>query len=109
MSLNVAQLAKDMAAALTGSLKEQVPGIKDYAEAEARKLGQTLQMIEKLALAGKIDEEEAKLHLEIQKNAMRTVLLTIEGLGVLAAEDAINSALKVVSKTVNTAIGFALL
>jgi hypothetical protein len=37
------------------------------------------------------------------------VLLTLEGLGLLAVEAAINAALKVVSDTVNSAIGFALL
>ena len=47
--------------------------------------------------------------MEIQKNASRTVLLTIEGLGLLAVEAAINAALNVVKDAVNTGIGFTLL
>ena len=66
-------------------------------------------MVEKLKLLGQIDEEEAELQFNIQKNASRTVLLTIEGLGILAVEQAINAALDVVSDTVNTALGFNLI
>jgi len=66
-------------------------------------------MIEKLKLKNEIDDEEARLQFKIQKNASRTVLLTIEGLGVLAAEEAINAAMKVVKDTVNSALGFTLI
>lgn len=109
MGLNISQIAKEMTAVFVGALRDKAPDIRRYAESEAKKLAQTLSMIEKLALAGKIDEEEARLHLEIQKNATRTVLLTIEGLGMLAVEGAINSALDVVKGAVNTALGFSLL
>ena len=40
---------------------------------------------------------------------MQTVLLTIEGLGIVAVQNAINSALDVVKDTVNKAIGFGLI
>ena len=53
--------------------------------------------------------QQAELHLQIQKNAMRSVLLTVEGLGLLAAEQAINQALALVKDQVNAAVGFALL
>lgn len=109
MALSASQLGKDMVAALKGALMEKWPEIKEYGEAEAKKLAQTLVMIEALRVSGKINEEQATLHLEIQKNATRTVLLTIEGLGILAAEAAINAALNVVKDAVNTALGFALL
>jgi len=45
----------------------------------------------------------------MQKNATRMVLMTIEGLGVLSAEAAINSALSAVKDNVNQEIGFTLL
>jgi hypothetical protein len=108
MALNVSQLAQGIGDAFIGSLKQSVPGIKDFAQSESQKLAQTLVMIETLKLTGKIDETEARLHLEIQKNATRTVFLTLKGLGILAAEQAINAALNVVRSTVNTAVGFAL-
>ncbi|MBX9902355.1 MAG: hypothetical protein K2Y28_16385 [Burkholderiaceae bacterium] len=109
MGLNVSQLGKDILGAFKGALTEKWPDIKDYAEAEAKKMAQTLVMIETLKLSGKINNEQANLHVEIQKNATRIVLLTLEGLGVLAVEAAINAALGVVKDTVNSALGFALL
>ena len=45
----------------------------------------------------------------MQKNASRSVLLTVEGLGILAVEEAINAALDVIKGAANKAIGFALL
>lgn len=109
MALSASQLGKTILAALKGALTEKWPEIKEYGEAESKKLAQTLVMIEALKVSGKINEEQAALHMEIQKNSSRTVLLTIEGLGVLAVEAAINSALNVVKDAVNTVLGFELL
>lgn len=109
MSLDTNQLATDMINAMKGVLQDKWPKIKEYGEAESRKLAESFAMVEKLKLLNEIDEDEARLHFTIQKNASRTVLLTIEGLGVLAAEGAINAALNVVQDTVNTALGFTLI
>lgn len=109
MSLNASLLGKDILTAFQSTFTSKWPDIKDYAEAEARKMAQTLVMIESLKISGKINEEQAALHLEIQRNATRMVLLTLEGLGILAVEAAINAALSVVKESVNTAVGFALL
>lgn len=109
MSLNGEQLGKDIINALKAVLSAKWPEIKTYGEAEGKKLAQTLIMIEALKASGKINEEQAALHLEMQKNATRTVLLTFEGLGLLIVEAAINAALDVVKDSVNKAIGFSLL
>lgn len=109
MALNASQLGKDILGSLKTTLSNKWPEIKEYAGAEAKKLAQTLVMIEGLKISRKINEEQALLHLEIQRNATRTVLLTVEGLGILAVEAAINAALGVIKQSVNTAIGFALL
>jgi len=109
MSLNASELATNMLNAAKEVLSEKWPEIKDYAETEAKKLAESLIMIERLKLAGSINEEQAKLHLDIQKNATRTVLLAIEGLGILAVEQALNAAFAAVKDAVNTALGFTLL
>lgn len=109
MSLNTSKLGKDIVIAFKGSFKKKWPEIKEYAETEAKKLAQSFVMIELLKTSGKINEEQAAIHLAIQKNATRTVFLTLEGLGILAVEDAINAALNVVKNAVNTAVGFALI
>jgi hypothetical protein len=109
MSIDVSALGKSIAEAVLGVLQKQAPDIRDYAEAEGVKLAQTIAQIEARYAMGKITEEHARLLLEMQKNAARTVLLTIEGLGLLAVEAAINAGLDVIKQTVNKAVGFALI
>lgn len=107
--INMEKLVKDMAGAATGVLKEKWPSVKTYAEAEFKKLGETVIAVQKSKLLGNITEEEARLLLEMQKNAMRSVFLTVEGLGIIAVEEAINAAIAVVRSTINTAIGWSIL
>jgi hypothetical protein len=108
-SIDPALVGKEMLAAAHGVLKKRWPRVRDYASQELKKLAQDIAFIEEQVALGKMTEQQAKLHFGIQRNAARTVLLTIEGIGLLAAEEAINAALKVVSKSVNTALGFVLL
>jgi hypothetical protein len=109
MALNVGKLVNKMFKAFEKSLVDKWPEVKDYAEAEAKKIAESLVMIEKLYLSDQINEEQAKLHIQIQQNATRMVLLTIEGLGIIAVEQAINAALDVLRDTVNRALDFSLL
>jgi len=72
-------------------------------------MAQCLATIESLVAVKIIDVEEAKLQLDIQKQAARSILLTIDGLGALAVEAAINTALSVAKDAVNSALGFVLI
>ena len=109
MSLNSTELAISMLNAIKGVLSDKWPEIQEYAETETKKLAESFVMVEKLRKENRITEEEAELHFNIQKNASRTVLLAIEGLGILSVERAINAALQIVSDTVNSALNFTLL
>jgi hypothetical protein len=109
MSLDVGDLASKMFEAFKGELSEKWPDVKDYAETESKKLAENFVMIERLRLSGNITEEQAKLHHDIQKNASRAVLLTVEGLELIAVEQAINTAMDVLRDTVNQTLNFALL
>ena len=109
MALNVNKLVKKMFKAFEKSLADNWPEVKDYAEAEAKKMAESLIMIEKLVLTEQINEDQAKLHFQIQKNATRMVLLTIEGLGIIAVEQAINASLSVLKDSVNSALNFTLI
>ena len=109
MSLDIEKIAKDMAIALVSSLSGTVPTIEAYATSEALKLGHSLAQIETLYVSGQINQKTSSLLLDIQKNSTRIVFLTIEGLGLLAVEAAINAALAVVGEVVNTALGFKLI
>jgi hypothetical protein len=108
MAFDPSELAERMIKAFQTSLTENWPEVKAYAEAEAKKMAESLVMIEKLILTGQINEEQAKFHFQIQQNATRMVLLTIEGLGIIAVEQAINAALDVLKDTVNTSLDFTL-
>lgn len=108
MALKASQLVKDMLGAARAEVADQWPDVRLYAESEAKKLAQTLVMIEKLKLKGRINRQQARLLLDMQKQTSRIVLLTIEGLTLLAAEAAINAAFKAVRDTVNGAIGWKL-
>lgn len=109
MALDVGALAQAMLGAAKGKLKKQWPVIKEYAAAEARKTAETLALIERLRLAGEISTKEARLLLEMQRNSAKAVLMSVEGLGLLAAESAINAAIGAVRTAVNKAVGFTLI
>jgi hypothetical protein len=105
---DVGKLAADMGAAALGVLKDKWPSVKTYAEGEFAKLAQTVVTIKKGVATGEINPQEAALLMDMQKNAGRAVMLTVEGMSLLAVEGAINAALAAVRTAVNAALGFAL-
>lgn len=108
-AIDIDQLSGSIAAKMTEILSGYASNIAIYAESEAKVLATSLAQIAKLRVTGAIDDEEARLHLEIQKNASRAVLMAIAGISIIAAEQAINAALGIVAEVVNGAIGFGLL
>jgi hypothetical protein len=109
MSINVSDLLGDMVEAANGVLSDKWPEVKDYAETELKGIAEGVVLVEKLHLAGSITDEQAKLLFEMKKNTAKIVLLSIEGLGILAVEQAINAALNAVKEAVNGALGFILI
>ena len=107
--LSVDVLATTMLEAVMPILKKRWTEVGDYAKTEARKTAETLTLIATLYAAGKIDEKTAKAYVEIQKVSTQNVLLCIEGIGIIATQEAINAALAAIKAPVNAAIGFALL
>jgi hypothetical protein len=108
-AIDTAALAEEMIAAARGVLKKRWPDVRDYATQEMKKLAADAVFIEAQVAEKKMSPEQAKLLLGIQQNAARTVLLAAEGMSLIAAEEAINAAIRVAGKAVNTAIGFTLL
>ena len=109
MSLDTSVLITDMLSAAKDKLGKFWKQAKPYAENETMNMANKLVMIEKLKLQGKITKSEALLHIDIQKSAFRTVLLSLKGLGLIAVEDTINAALGAIAGVVNKAIGWQLL
>jgi hypothetical protein len=108
-NIDISALLTNMLSAAKEPLLQKWSETSGYAESEFKKIGEAILFIEKQRLIGKMTEEQAKLHLEMQKNASRAILLTIEGLGILAVEAAINAALSVIRDAVNTALKFPLI
>ncbi len=110
MSVNVADLVQQMLAAAKATMKpEEWRKTAASAEEAFRKIASDIAYIESRRIAGDMTDEEARIHLDMQKNAARTVLLSLEGMGLLAVEQAINAALAAVKDTVNRVVGFVLI
>jgi hypothetical protein len=108
-TISASQLASQMLAAALPVLEKGADNVESFAELEFTKLAQTMVSLGEQLAAGEITQVQASLLLDMQKHAARTVLLTIEGLGILAVEQAINAALAVVKTAVNAALGFAII
>jgi len=107
--VNVQVILDKMLQAAKEVLKSHWEKVKPFAEQEFKAYAQNIQLIMQLKEEGKISKEQATYYLEIQKGSIRVVLLTIEGLGILAVEAAINEALSVIRTTVNKALGWSII
>ena len=109
MALDVGTLAAQMLGAALPILKKDAQDAESFAKTEFTKIAQTIVSIGEQVAAGQINQQQAGLLLDMQTSASRNVLLALQGLALLAAEEAINAALAVVKTAVNTALGFALI
>ena len=109
MAIDAMDLIDAMMGAIKPILNKYWGDVKDYAETESEKMAATITNITELVAADKIDQDEAQALLDMQKHSMQAVLLTVEGIGLIAAQQAINAALAAIGGIVNKAIGFALL
>ncbi len=107
--LSVKKLVTDMLGAAKASFGKDWPKARDFAKPEFQRLATSLIDIGRLVLQDKVNEQQARALLAIHRNTTQIVLLTIQGLGVIAVENAINAALDAVRTTVNQAVKFALL
>ncbi len=109
MALKVSDILKPMMDAAKNSFSEDWPRVKDYANPEIKQLAESLVTITKLITSAKVNKQQGKALLQIHRNTAQMVMLTIEGLGIIAVEDAINAALKAAKDAVNAAAGLAIL
>ena len=108
-ALNTSALLSQMIDAAKVVINDKWPEMRDLSTSSFKSLAQGLVDIQKMKADNKISDEQAKLLIDMHKNTLRIVLLSTEGLGILAVEGAINSALNAIKGTVNTAIGIKLL
>jgi hypothetical protein len=108
LSLTASVHADAMTGAASKSLGDNWRGIEGAAGTALKSLAQNFVDIEKMKLAGMIAEEKASLLVGMQKDALKMVIATEEGLHLLAAEEVINAVIDAVRNTVNKAIGWRL-
>jgi hypothetical protein len=107
--LDLTTILADMLKAARTSLEENWPSVSKIASSSFRTLAQTLVDIEEMRHDGSISEEQARLLLNMHKNTTKIVLLSVELVGIVKAEAAVNAALNAIKIPVNAAIGFPLL
>ncbi len=108
-AVNASEILSSMVTAARDALADAWPGVRDFAGPEIRRLAWALADITHLIEAGKVNPQQARALDRIHRNTAFTVLLTLEGLGVIAVENAINAALGAVGDVVNAAVGFRLM
>lgn len=109
MDLNIEELIGQMLDIAKGEFGDAYDEAKDFAEAEFKKLLENTEFLAKKVAQGDMTPDRAKRHLRMSKNAAEAVLLTVEGIGLDAAEDAINGALNAVKQAVNAALPVSIL
>ena len=82
--------------------------VKPFAEHEFQQFAESALFLAKLKLQGAIDEDELKSRLELQKLAATNVLLAVQGIGLVTAQNIINGVLGIISEAIKKAIKVAL-
>lgn len=81
---------------------------KPFAEHAIQQFAEDAAFLAKLRLASKIDDAELKERLKMQELAAKNVFLTIKGIGLIAAQDAINAVIGIVFKALKSSLNIAL-
>ena len=106
---DVRLLLTDMVDAAQKILTENWVGAKPFIEVESRHILDSIETIARLKEAGKISEEQARLHMNIQRETYLSLLLTVKGIRRVQAENAVNGTLSVIRAAVNRLLGWSLL
>jgi hypothetical protein len=109
VTLDVEALATSMVDAARAALANRGPVLQAAAEMELRRLAGALADIGSLLAKGEIDPERAKVMANIHQLSVRSVLRSVEGLGVLAADQTLQAVTGVAASVLNRIVGFKLL
>jgi len=107
--LDVGSLLETMTAAAAGVLQAKWPAVRSFATTEFQKIAQSIADIGEGVASGQITTDQAPILLDTQKQASLAVIAAAEGMGMIAAEQAVNQAFAAIKGVVNTAIGFPLI
>ena len=107
--INIEELVLQMLEAAKNVFDEKWPEVKNFAKSETKKFVSDMAEIALWKTNGEITEEEAVSLANLHKRSMKMVFTALEGISLAMAEKAINAAIDVIRKAINTAIGFAII
>ena len=103
--LDIAQVVNEMLQAALPHLSKGGRQASTFASHEFQQYIRNVEHVQNMAEEGKITNQEAQLLVDQYKASMKAVLLTIEGLSLVATQNAINAAIDVLNGALNTALG----
>jgi hypothetical protein len=106
-NLDINKVVSDMLQASSGALIKGGQQASEYASHEYAQFIDDIEHVQTMAEQGTITAAEAQALVDQHKMSMQAVLLCIEGLGVIAVQNAINAALKVLNDAIAAALGAA--
>ena len=101
MNLDIQDIATSMIDAARAEVAGRWPQVKTLAEMELRRLAQSLAEVAQLLADGKIGEAHARQLVHMHQIAARAILLSVQGIALLTAEQAIRSAVGAAARTIN--------
>jgi hypothetical protein len=101
------KVVSDMLQASASSLVKGGTQASEYASHEYAQFIDDIEHVQTMAEQGTITPAEAQALVDQHKMSMQAVLLCIEGLGVIAVQNAINAALQVLNTAISVALGAA--
>jgi hypothetical protein len=102
------QVVADSIALSKNQLGTTYKKLKPYAEHEFTQFAENALFLANLKANGTIDDDELQSRITLQKLALSNVLLAIEGIGIVTAQNVVNGVLDIITKAVQTAIGVTL-
>lgn len=108
-NLDYNQILSDCMGVAKTELGKKWKSVKPYAEHEFKQFAENAEFLAKLKLANEISDEELKTRLHIQRIALNTVLIAIEGVSLVAAQNVINAVTGVVFSAITTSLNVALM
>ena len=106
-NLNMTQVVNDMLQAALPHLAKGGRQASEFASHEFQKYIIDIEHIQSMVEESKVTGEEAQFLVDQYKLSMKAVLLTVEGLGAMTVQKAVNAALDVLNKALSAALGAA--
>jgi hypothetical protein len=104
-NLDINKVVSDMLQASSAALIKGGQQASEYASHEYAQFIDDIEHVQTMAEQGTITAAEAQALVDQHKMSMQAVLLCVEGLGVIAVQNAINAALKVLNDAIAAALG----